>query len=1021
MAGFFSGGSDDSVSASVAEAEAAAREAEAARDEINNKFEEFTGQTEEGDYTVPNADDDLTTKFLNQLGDWAVPAGSGGGGATTLNELTDVNVPNPTNTQVLRYNGTQWTAQTLPEADSIEGVAPIDVTGTAVSLLDLGVTEAKLGPLAVTHDKIGLDAVREVNILDRNVTEDKLDTTSNGTSGQLLTSNGTGAMAWTTPAAGTIYTASEGLTLVGEDFQIAADGVTRPKLNVTNDGTDGQILSRAGDNFTWVDEAAATTYTADETTLNLTGTVFSVADDGITATQIADNAVGSGQIANAAIGSSKINVSGTDAVGRVLSSNGGGSFTWADDTDTTYTNGTGLDLTGTQFSIANNGVSAQQLNVVDNGTSGQLLSSDGDGTFSWVTESGGTQYTADGSTLALSVGNVFSVATGGITDNEIATGAVTTAEIADGNVTLAKISISNPSAANGQVLSKAGNSFTLVPQAAGSLEGLSDTTIPSNITVRSLLEYEPSESTWRSTALSDIFLLSDMFDVEISAPADNQFLQFNSSTSKWMNETVSIPPALTFTTGLNRTGNTVSVPTDGIVAGLIADDAVDTGEIKDNAVTNAKIGPLAVDTAELAAVSVTNAKIADTTITAAKIANNTITATQLATDSVSPFKIQADAVTTVKINDGAVTEPKLAVTNAGTDGQVLSRAGTSFTWINNGSGGSTYTADEDTLTLTGTVFSVNPKGIDTPELADNSIDALQLNVSGNGAATQFLRSDGTGGFIWDVPTDTNTTYSNGTGLTLTGTTFAINPAVGVSVFTDVNTSGANSNQVLGYNGTTWVPVNQSGGGNTDNSRLAVTLVPTSLTEGDANTQVDITLSIANAQPGETISLQTVTVVDPLGHTVTVSGSGNSWMFNGDGTNVGNYVIRASATLTLSGAATGTVHSTTANLPVIASNMNWYTDITATTPTDIAAMDDQGTYNSPETFVFVGGGNADMSRKAYIAAPTRSGGYNFMVGLFPASPIDTVGVIGTNYTLYRINDADFDDTQAAGFSMTIAEA
>ena len=241
----------------------------------------------------------------------------------------------------------------------------------------------------------------------------------------------------------------------------------------------------------------------------------------------------------------------------------------------------------------------------------------------------------------------------------------------------------------------------------------------------------------------------------------------------------------------------------------------------------------------------------------------------------------------------------------------------------------------------------------------------------------------------------------------------------ISTLSDVDTDGVNNGQILSYNGATWVPINNSGG-NTDNSRLAIALSPNSFDEGDADATVSVTLSIANALTGETISGQNVTVTDPTGHTVTVTGSGNSWSFTGNGDNVGNYVVRASATFTVSGGATS-VHSSSANLPVTASNMEWYTTITATAPIAVSTMTDQGTYNSPETHLFQGAGSADQSRKAYIAAPTRTNGYNFMVGLFPASPVDIVGVISTNYTLYRINDADFDDSQNATFSITIAEA
>ena len=74
----------------------------------------------------------------------------------------------------------------------------------------------------------------------------------------------------------------------------------------------------------------------------------------------------------------------------------------------------------------------------------------------------------------------------------------------------------------------------------------------------------------------------------------------------------------------------------------------------------------------------------------------------------------------------------------------------------------TYSAGT-ALTLSGTTFSVT----------DNAIGATQLNVSGNGTTAQYLRSDGDGSFTWATPPDTNTTYSAGTGLTLSGTTFSV--------------------------------------------------------------------------------------------------------------------------------------------------------------------------------------------------------------------------------------------------------
>lgn len=62
-------------------------------------------------------------------------------------------------------------------------------------------------------------------------------------------------------------------------------------------------------------------------------------------------------------------------------------------------------------------------------------------------------------------------------------------------------------------------------------------------------------------------------------------------------------------------------------------------------------------------------------------------------------------------------------------------------------------------------------------IASGVVGASELNVTGNGTTAQFLRSDGDGSFTWATPTDTNTTYSAGTGVTLSGTTFSIGQAV----------------------------------------------------------------------------------------------------------------------------------------------------------------------------------------------------------------------------------------------------
>jgi hypothetical protein len=82
-----------------------------------------------------------------------------------------------------------------------------------------------------------------------------------------------------------------------------------------------------------------------------------------------------------------------------------------------------------------------------------------------------------------------------------------------------------------------------------------------------------------------------------------------------------------------------------------------------------------------------------------------------------------------------------------------------------------YLTGNQTITLSGDLSGSGTTSINA-QIAANVVNANELNVVGNGTATQFLRSDGDGTFTWAVPTDTNTTYTAGTGLALTGTVFS---------------------------------------------------------------------------------------------------------------------------------------------------------------------------------------------------------------------------------------------------------
>ena len=75
------------------------------------------------------------------------------------------------------------------------------------------------------------------------------------------------------------------------------------------------------------------------------------------------------------------------------------------------------------------------------------------------------------------------------------------------------------------------------------------------------------------------------------------------------------------------------------------------------------------------------------------------------------------------------------------------------------------------VTATGVSFNGSSNITLSANIASNVVGAAELNVTGNGTTSQFLRADGDGSFTWATPTDTNTTYSAGTAMDLSGTTF----------------------------------------------------------------------------------------------------------------------------------------------------------------------------------------------------------------------------------------------------------
>jgi hypothetical protein len=210
----------------------------------------------------------------------------------------------------------------------------------------------------------------------------------------------------------------------------------------------------------------------------------------------------------------------------------------------------------------------------------------------------------------------------------------------------------------------------------------------------------------------------------------------------------------------NDTITATQIAADAVGSSELADNAVDTAAIANSAVTSAKIADGTIATADIADDAVTSAKIAATTIVAGNIANNTITATQIAADAVGASELANNAVDTAAIVDDAVTSAKIANNAVAlatqTTGNFVATvaAGSGMSVTGSGSENAAVTVAHDD---TSSQASSNNSG--RTYIQDITLDTFG-HVTGIATATETV-------------VDTNTQYTAGSGLDLSGTTFSV--------------------------------------------------------------------------------------------------------------------------------------------------------------------------------------------------------------------------------------------------------
>ena len=286
----------------------------------------------------------------------------------------------------------------------------------------------------------------------------------------------------------------------------------------TGTATANQVLKWTGTDYDWVTSTDSdTTYTAG-IVLTLTGTVFSLTSGHF------DGAYGSLTGAPTIPSGNQIIDWTSASAGTIHASN----YT---DTNTTYTAGSGLTLSGTEFSLTgghyNDSAVDTHLNV-SGATANQMLKWTGTD-YDWVTSTDSdTTYTA-GSGLTLT-GTVFSL-TSGHFDGAFSslTGKPTTLAgygITDGGGDVTGASTTNFTNKTGNISQWTNDAGYLTSETDSQTLSLSGTTL--------------SISTGNNVDLGAL-TLDDFADVAISSVSDGQFLTYDNGTGDWTNSTVSIP------------------------------------------------------------------------------------------------------------------------------------------------------------------------------------------------------------------------------------------------------------------------------------------------------------------------------------------------------------------------------------------------------------------------------------------------------------------------------------------------
>jgi len=335
---------------------------------------------------------------------------------TSLTNLTNVNITSPVLGEALIYGGANvWVNGNIEQANianTANSVAGANVTGQVANALIAGTVYTNSQPNITSVGSLtGLTVSNATGVVNFTTTSNvTLGAVGNlhitgGTTGQVLSTNGSGNLSWITPSGG-------GGTPAGSNTQIQYNnsGSFGASNNLSFTNTSGSANLQLGA----IDaNSAIVTFTANN---NLGGTKVAYIKKfgGVTGStglfinedtkiSVFTPVLDASTISNISLGDvANVHITGGTS-GQILSTDGGGTLSWIDAT-TTSPGGSNTELQfnnsgsfggistvtydGSTLSLG----SVSDINITG-GTTGQVLTTDGAGNLSWTTASGGSSTT----------------------------------------------------------------------------------------------------------------------------------------------------------------------------------------------------------------------------------------------------------------------------------------------------------------------------------------------------------------------------------------------------------------------------------------------------------------------------------------------------------------------------------------------------------------------------------------------------------------------------------------------------